>query len=146
MGTMVVVVVLPSLHFLADVLQRDELVDVEKLIPQPAVERLDQTIVGGLSGACVVELDTSPIGPLIKSFGCKFGAVVYCDCLGPSALPRDPIQRLSDTTAREREAGLQAHTLATPLIDHGENAECSPICHLVVYEVHAPVLVWPGCR
>ena len=40
-----------------------------------------------------------------------------------------------------RKLGLQRHALATPLIDHREDAELASVVHLVVDEVHAPVLV-----
>ena len=63
MGTMMVVVVLPSLQFLAGIVQRDEFVDVKEFIAQSAIERLDQPIVRGFAGSCVVELDSTPPGP-----------------------------------------------------------------------------------
>ena len=66
MWPVVVVVVLPSLHLLVHVVHRDELVDVQELVAQPPVERLDQPIVGRLAGARVVELDAMPVGPVVQ--------------------------------------------------------------------------------
>ena len=40
MGTVVIVVVMPGLQFLTGIVQRNEFVDVEKLITQPPVEYL----------------------------------------------------------------------------------------------------------
>ena len=61
MWSVVVVIVLPDLQFLPGIVQRDELVDIEELVAQPSVERLDQAIIRGLTGAGVVELDPSAI-------------------------------------------------------------------------------------
>ena len=44
MRTVMVVVVLPSLQFLTRILHRNELVDVQKLITQATVERLDEPV------------------------------------------------------------------------------------------------------
>ena len=77
MRAVLVVVVLPSLQLLARIVQRDELVDVEKLVAQPPVEGLDQAIIRGLSGAGVVEFDPSAIRPLIQRLGGEFRPVVH---------------------------------------------------------------------
>ena len=47
----------------------DELVDVQELVSQPAVERLDQPVVGGLVRARVVELEAASIRPLVQRLG-----------------------------------------------------------------------------
>lgn len=138
---MMVVVVLPGLHLLAHVVHRDELVDVQELVAQPAVERLDQPVVGGLAWARVVELDAAPIRPIVQSLGGELGAVVHSDRLGQAPLVRGPVQRLADAPSRQSVVGLQHHALATPLIDCGQDAELASVEHLVVHEVHAPVLV-----
>lgn len=76
MWTVVVVVVLPNLQFLPGIVQRDEFVDVEELVAQPAVERFDQAIIRGLSGTGVVEFDPPQIRPFVQRFRGKFRPVV----------------------------------------------------------------------
>ena len=61
-----VVVFLPSLQFFARVVHRNELVNVQELIAQTTVERLDQPVIRGLAGPGVVELDTASPGPLAR--------------------------------------------------------------------------------
>ena len=79
MWTAVVVVVLPSVQLLVHIVHRDELVDVQELVAQPAVERLDQPVVGGLARARVVELDAATIRPVVQRFGGELGAVVSAE-------------------------------------------------------------------
>lgn len=52
-----------------------------------------------------------------------------------------PVQGLANVSSGQPEVGLQAHTLAAPLINDGEHAKCPPVEHLVVDEIHAPMLV-----
>lgn len=94
-----VVIVLPSFHFLSRIVQSNELVDVEKLIPQPSVERFDQPIVSGFSGPRVVELDASPVGPLVQGFGCELRAIVHGDRLGLATQGTNLVKRLSHAPA-----------------------------------------------
>ena len=55
-----VVVLLPSLQLPTRILHCDELMDVQELVAQPTIERLDQPVVRGFPRPCVVELDTTP--------------------------------------------------------------------------------------
>ncbi|MFY2640392.1 hypothetical protein ACOTDF_02475 [Achromobacter insuavis] len=47
-------------------------------------------------------------------------------------------------TADLSKVGLQTSTFTIPLIDDGKNAKAVPIKHLVMNEVHAPVLIRPS--
>lgn len=76
MRTVMVVVMLACLQFIPRILHRNELVDVQELVAQPTVERLDQPIVRGLSGPCVVELHTAAPRPFVERLGREFRAVV----------------------------------------------------------------------
>ena len=55
------------------------------------------------------------------------------------------VQCLADAPSRQPVVGLQHDTLATPLIDHGEDPELASVEHLVVHEVHAPMLIRSAC-
>lgn len=92
----VVVVVLPSLQLLVHFVHGGELVDVEELVAQPTVERLDQPVVCRLARARVVELDAASIRPVVQRLGGELDAVVHRDGLRPAALPGGLVQRLAD--------------------------------------------------
>ena len=96
---MVAVVVLPSLQFFPDIAQRDELVDIEELIEQAHVERIEQVIIRGLSRAGVVEFDPPALRQFVEHFRGELRLVFHGDCFGPSAAPGDFFQRLSNASA-----------------------------------------------
>lgn len=52
-----VVVVLSSLQFFLQVVQRDEFMHIKEFITQSTVERFDEPIIRRLAWACVVEFD-----------------------------------------------------------------------------------------
>ena len=79
MGAVVIIIVLPSPQFLTGIVQRNEFVDVEELITQPPVERLDQSIIRGLARSRVIELDAPAICPLVQGLGRKLRAVVTAE-------------------------------------------------------------------
>ena len=66
MGTVIVVVVLPSPKFLLQVVQRDEFMQVKKFISQSTIERFDEPIIGRLTGALVIELDAALVCPVVQ--------------------------------------------------------------------------------
>ena len=145
MWTMVIVVVLPGLQFLTGIVQRDELVDVQALVAQPTVERLDQPVLRGLSRPDEIELDAASIGPLVERLGRELGAVVDGDRLAAARAMRRPVQGVDDARP-VRRSWPPEHTLATPLIDHRQHPKRAAVEHLVVDKVHAPVLIRPGRR
>lgn len=99
-----VVVMLPYLQLLTRIVDCDELIDVQELLKQAAIERLDQSIVRGLSRTHVVELHTTPPSPFVQRLGGELRAVVDPDSQGPVALDRSLVQDLSP--AGKPEVGL----------------------------------------
>jgi hypothetical protein len=88
-------------------------------------------------------LDAPAICPLIQGLGRELRAVVQGNCLGPFTLCCKPVQGLSNASPGQPEVGLQAHTLATPLINEREDAKCPSVEHLVVDKIHAPCWFGP---
>lgn len=99
MRSLVVVVVLPKLQFLPDIVQGDEVVDTAELVAQPSLERLDQAIILGLTGAGVVEFDPTAIYPFVQRFRGELRPFVHGDCLGLTAVPGSLIQSLRHAPA-----------------------------------------------
>lgn len=63
---LVIVIVPPLTDHGLGVCQRHEGVDVETLVPKPAVEALDQGVLDGLSGPDEVDLYAALVGPLVE--------------------------------------------------------------------------------
>lgn len=122
-----VVVVLPSLKFLPQVVQRDEFVQVKEFVAQSTVERFDQPIIGRLAGARVIELDAAPVCPVVQRPRREFRSVIHGDCLGPAAKNGRAVQCQPDTPAISPKVGLWAHALATPLINDGQDANAASV-------------------
>lgn len=71
-----IVVVLPSAHNRAGVLEAPEQGLVEALVAQPAVEALDEGVPLGLAGGDAVPLDVVDLVRLQDRRRCRLGAVV----------------------------------------------------------------------
>jgi hypothetical protein len=67
--TVLVVVPLPSCELRPGVVKRQELLEVEKFVAEPAVEGLDVPVVGGFPRSGEVERDAPRIGPRFERFG-----------------------------------------------------------------------------
>ena len=57
MRAQVVVVLLPTSQLLPHILEREEYLDVQALIPEPPVEALDETILDGFPRSNKIQLD-----------------------------------------------------------------------------------------
>ena len=102
-----VVIMLPCLELLTRILQCGEFVDVQTLIAQAPVERLDETVVRGLAGSRVVQLHATSPSPIIKRLGRELGAAIDSDRLRSAVLHCSVVQSLPDALAREPEVRLQ---------------------------------------
>src|SRR3546814_15150257 len=65
---------------------------VHAVRPQPAVERLDERVVGRLAGAREVEDDAALISPEIETAGDELRAMLHTDRPGIAGLPAHPVQ------------------------------------------------------
>ena len=82
----------PRFDLAFGLVDRQERVGIEALIPQSAVEGFDQAVLHGLSGPDEVKCHATPVGPFIKRTRGKLGAVINGDRLR-FAMARDrPIE------------------------------------------------------
>lgn len=81
---------LPDLPSLARIVQRDELVDIEELVPQPSVDRLDRAVIREISGLGVVKFDPSAIHPVVQRLRGELRSAVHGS--GPTEAPGSLIQ------------------------------------------------------
>ena len=75
---------------------------VEAFVPQPAIEALDEAVLGRLTGCDVVPIDTVVLLPCKDRPRGQLGAVVADDHAGPAAALDEPIELASDPDAGER--------------------------------------------
>ena len=66
----------PLFDFAARIVERDEDVFVETLLPQPAVEALDEGVLNRLARLDELQLHAAFVGPLIEYAASKFRAII----------------------------------------------------------------------
>src|SRR3546814_4500834 len=88
MWPLFIVVSTPSLQLFRRIGKVQEPMGVQAFRPQPAVERLDERVVGRLAGAREVEDDAALISPEIEIAGDELRALLHTDRLGIAGLPR----------------------------------------------------------
>ena len=155
-GSIVVVVSAPILQLFAGVRKAHEPVRVQAFRPEFRIERLDEPVVGGLSGPREVRRDIVGIGPEIEVAGDELVAVIDSNGLRIADLGADPLQGLDDILPAIGEPGIGRRTEAGMGVDHGQG---EPLCaigsrkmsselltqgELVVDEIHDPDIVRPN--
>lgn len=93
--TALVVVSPLGLDLGSGVLQRQEPVRVQALVPQAAVERLHESVVGRLTRPAEVERDAVLIGPAVERLRDELRPIVHPDGSGRTADRRDPRHHLN---------------------------------------------------
>ena len=63
---------------------------VPTLLPEPSVERLDESVIRGLPRTTEVQLHPVQVGPLVQAFRSALRAVIHPDGLGQPALLHAP--------------------------------------------------------
>lgn len=100
-----VVVPLPSFELRAGVVKRQELLHVQTLVPQPAVEGLDVPVIRGFTGSAEIELNAPFVGPRFERAGREFGAVVARDRDGGPARAMASSSSVATHAPRKPNAG-----------------------------------------
>ena len=140
-GSVLIVIYPPRPNLGGGIGERDELLPIQTLVPQPAVERFDVRILHGFARSDEVELDAPLIRPVFEGARHEFGAVVDRDRPGGHATAEGPLQHGPHILAGEPKPALQDRTLATPLIDHREHPKRAAVKLRIVDEIHAPPLM-----
>ena len=91
-----VVLLPPGLDALLCLGERDEVMLVQALIAQLAVETLDETVLDRVPGSDEIEPDAVRAGPLIERQTDELGAVVAHDRLRPPAAVRQHLTLVAD--------------------------------------------------
>lgn len=117
---------------------------VEKFVPHPAVETLDEPILHRLSRRDVVPLDLGLGAPLQDRIRGQFGPVVGDDHPGLAA-PFDQRRQLPcHAAARDRGVGDRSEALARDVIHHIQHPEPPSAGELIVDEIQRPAGVCTG--
>lgn len=135
---MVIVIQSPSLDFLLRIFDRKELIDVQTLVSQPAVERFYVAVIRWLSRTREVELDASLPCPFLERLGCKFRAVINRPGDRHGTLQKSAIESLRNPLSRHRESDLNQRTLATP-------ASTTPLVDTITSPLNSFMACPPQC-
>src|SRR4029077_13817951 len=115
----------------------------QQLVPEAAIEALNEGVLGGLAGCDVVPVDPCFLRPLQDRPAGELGAVVGNTHGGSAAAGDNGVELSCDPQARERGIGHQAEALPGKVVDHSQDPETAAISHNIADEVHGPALVRP---
>lgn len=87
-------------------LERRELVHVQALIAQTAVEGFDEPVLGRFARTDEVELHAAAVASLIESLRCKFRSVIDSYRVGQLVRDRDRFERIHHALAGQRKVSL----------------------------------------
>ena len=114
---------------------------VEAFIAQPAVEGLDETILGGLTRCDVVPFDPVLLLPFEHGARGQLGAVIADDHARSPTHLDDPVEFARDTNAGDGVIGDEGQAFPAEVIDHGEDAESAATSERIGHKVDGPALV-----
>src|SRR5215831_18475109 len=136
-----VVVLLPPRQLLPHILEREEYLDVQALVPEPSVEALDETILHGFPRSNNIQLDPMTIGPGIHDATGEFAPVVHGDRTWGATLEHQGFQGCGHLLPCERLIGDQTQAFPRELVHDGQDPKPSAIGDPCTHAVHAPPLV-----
>ncbi len=116
---------------------------VQAFRPEPAVERLDEGIVGRLARSGEVERDALLVRPQVQIPRHELRALIHPDGLGIADLPADPLQGGNHVFAAVTEARVQCRHVTGEGVEHGQHPDLLAGGQLVMHEVHRPDVVGP---
>lgn len=137
----VIVILPPAFDLLAGIVERQEPVGVQALVPETAVERFDEGVVGRLAWPRIVERDPVVIGPAIQGQRNEFAAVVRLDPLRQAALMLQTLHDRDDILTLELLVNLDGQALLGEIIHDRQRPEAAADEQGIGHEVHAPALV-----
>lgn len=109
--TGLVVVVPEGVEQFPGVVEGDELVFVEALVAELAVEAFDVAVLGRLARGDEAISHLAFVSPVLQRPTCKLRPVIRKQTAGPPAPLRDPIQHTGRTGAGQRGVGLNPEAL-----------------------------------
>ena len=137
MPAVVVVFGLPVADHDLGVEQRVEAVDVQALVAEPAVERLDVPVVPGRAGRDVEQAGAGA-GPVGHRVADELGAVVGSEHRGGAADGDEVLEVGGEPVRGDRPFDEPADALAGVLVDDGADLDRTALLVRVELEVHRP--------
>ena len=113
------------------------MMDVEALVPEPAVEALDEAVLHRMPRPNEVQRDAPLRRLVVERLRHEFRPVVAHDHVRQSADQLQPLQRVHDPHGRQRALDQQHGTFPRGIIDHGPDTKGASIDQRVAHEVHA---------
>lgn len=145
MGSNLVVVLTPLMNFVPGLVQRPKPVLVEALVPEFAVQALDEGVLCGLSGLDEAEIDVVLLGPKEHGLTGEFAPVVADNQRGKGAAAAKLIEKTGHAAARYGNGSELADNFSGVIIHDVQNAKSTAIAELVRNKVHRPSQIGP-CR
>jgi hypothetical protein len=93
-------------------------VPAQELLPEPAVERLDERVVRRLSRAAEIQCDAYEVDPQVQHPPGELRPVVHPQAGRGAPLPDRPLQDLDHLPAGEAEAEPDSQALAGEDVQH----------------------------
>ena len=118
MRSFAIVVSAPGFHLFLGICRGKEPVFVQALLPEAAVERLDEGVVRGLARPAEVQFYTVQVSPLVQSLRSELRVIVYPDGPGQPVLLHQPLQHLHDLLSADAGRNLYGQTLTSEVIDY----------------------------
>ena len=116
MRTLSVVFLPPSFDLLLGLGERGEVMLVQALVPQLAVETLDEAVLDRMAGPDEIEPNALRARPLIERQADELGPVVAHDCLRPSAHEQQRVEGFDDARGGQRALHQQERGLPGRII------------------------------
>ena len=124
--------------------QAVELLDGQKLVAQPAVERLHVRVLPWRTGLDVAAGGAREPAPVAQGVGRELGPVVTADVAGRCPPPGDdPVERGGGGVGVDAPGGHHRQRLARVLVDDVEQLQDPPVRGLVELGVQRPDVVRP---
>lgn len=127
MGAEVVVVLQPTLGYLPDLVQRVEQVRIQHMLPEGAVEALNEGILRRLARLDVDELNALHPAPLLRQRGNELRPVVHPDALWLLPSPYQVIQHPHHPIALQGEVHLDVQGLPVIVVHHVKERNFLPL-------------------
>ena len=127
MGPSAVVAEAPPLNGALRIGEGEKPVLVQALVPEPAVERLDEGVVHGLARTTELELHAVLMGPGVERLAPELRSIVHRDALRQPARATQSLEDRDDARTPEAHIDLDHRALAGARIHHGQRAERAPI-------------------
>lgn len=143
MRTLGIVVMATSGDVLASVPERSEPGQVQALVPELSVQRLDEGILDRLAGFDEAQPHASAFRPLEHRAAGAFRPVVENDLLGQAVDLPNLVQVSGEPGTRDREIDDLARTEPAMVINVVEDPEPATIDELIAHEVQRPALHRP---